>query len=51
MQRLPRCIANWSFGPDILGARLEDHTGEVSEKMGPPLFGQKENCALKDAEC
>lgn len=51
MQRLPGCITNWFFGPDILGARLEDHTGEVPEKMGPPLSGQKENCALKDTEC
>jgi len=39
MQRFPGCIANWSSGPDILGAGLEDHTGEVSEKMGPPLSG------------
>lgn len=51
MQRFPGCIANWSSGSDILGARLEDHTGDVSEKMGPPLSGQKENCALNNTKC
>lgn len=51
MQRLPGHIADWSSGSDILGARLEDHTGKVSEKMGPPLSGQKENCALNNTDC